>query len=242
MYLKDFDSLPDQFKNNQVFFVYEKLKKRKISRVLKRAFDLVVSFIILIILLVPMGIIALAIKADSKGNVFFCQKRVTTFGKEFKIYKFRTMVQNAESLGAQVTVEGDSRITKVGKVLRKYRLDEFPQLINILKGDMSFVGTRPEVPKYVDAYSPEMYATLLLPAGITSLASIKYKDEERLISVAEDADKTYIEEILPEKMKYNLEYMESFSFWGDIKLMFMTFFAVITPENENAQKGVEMNG
>ena len=187
-----------------------------------------------------MGVIALAIKADSKGNVIFCQKRVTTFGREFKIYKFRTMVANAESLGAAVTTDGDARITKVGKFLRKYRFDEFPQLINILKGDMSFVGTRPEVPKYVSAYTPQMYATLLLPAGITSLASIRYKDEERLISASNDADKTYIEEILPEKMKYNLEYMESFSFWGDIKLMFMTFFAVITPKNEKTQKGMEI--
>ena len=240
MFLKDFDSLPQQFRNNQVRDVYKKLKKRKISRILKRAFDLVASFIILIILLIPMGIIALAIKADSKGNVIFCQTRVTTFGREFKIYKFRTMVANAESLGAQVTTDGDVRITKVGRFLRKYRLDEFPQLINILKGDMSFVGTRPEVPKYVSAYTPEMYATLLLPAGITSLASIRYKDEERLISASSDADKTYIEEILPEKMKYNLEYLENFSFFGDIKLMFMTFFAVITPENEDT--GVEING
>ena len=240
MFLKDFDSWPQQFRNNQVRDVYKKLKKRKISRILKRAFDLVASFIILIILLIPMGIIALAIKADSKGNVIFCQTRVTTFGREFKIYKFRTMVANAESLGAQVTTDGDVRITKVGRFLRKYRLDEFPQLINILKGDMSFVGTRPEVPKYVSAYTPEMYATLLLPAGITSLASIRYKDEERLISASSDADKTYIEEILPEKMKYNLEYLENFSFFGDIKLMFMTFFAVITPEKENAQKGVEI--
>ncbi|MBQ3118855.1 MAG: sugar transferase [Clostridia bacterium] len=240
MFLKAFDSLPEEFKNDEVQAFYQKLENRKTSLFCKRAFDVVVSFIILIILLIPMGVIALAIKADSKGNVIFCQKRVTTFGREFKIYKFRTMVANAESLGAAVTTDGDARITKVGKFLRKYRFDEFPQLINILKGDMSFVGTRPEVPKYVSAYTPQMYATLLLPAGITSLASIRYKDEERLISASNDADKTYIEEILPEKMKYNLEYMESFSFWGDIKLMFMTFFAVITPKNEKTQKGMEI--
>lgn len=240
MFLKAFDSLPEEFKNDEVQAFYQKLENRKTSLFCKRAFDVVVSFIILIILLIPMVIIALAIKADSKGSVIFCQRRVTTFGREFKIYKFRTMVENAESIGAQVTTDGDVRITKVGRFLRKYRLDEFPQLINILKGDMSFVGTRPEVPKYVSAYTSEMYATLLLPAGITSLASIRYKDEERLISASNDADKTYIEDILPEKMKYNLEYMRSFSFWGDIKLMFMTFFAVITPENENAQKGVEI--
>jgi len=238
MFLRAFDSLPEEFKNDTVRVIYEKLKKRKISRILKRAFDVVVSLVVLIILLIPMGIIALAIAADSRGGVFFCQRRVTTFGKEFKIYKFRTMVKNAESIGASVTTDGDARITKVGRFLRKYRLDEFPQLINILKGDMSFVGTRPEVPKYVSAYTPQMYATLLLPAGITSLASIRYKDEERLISASSDADKTYIEEILPEKMKFNLEYMENFSFFGDIKLMFMTFFAVIAPENENT--GVEI--
>lgn len=240
MFLKAFDQLPDQFKNDQVRAIYEKLKKRKMSRVLKRTFDLIVSFIILIILLIPMCIIAIAIKADSKGDVIFCQKRVTTFGREFMIYKFRTMVANAESLGSSVTTNNDARITKVGKFLRKYRLDEFPQLLNILKGDMSFVGTRPEVPKYVEAYSPEMYSTLLLPAGITSLASIRYKDEERLISVSNNTDQTYIEEILPEKMKYNIEYMESFSFWGDIKLMFMTFFAVISPENADTQEGIEI--
>ena len=239
MFLKTFDSLPEEFKNDEVHTIYKKLEKRKASLFCKRAFDIVVSFIVLIILLVPMGIIAVAIKSDSKGDVLFCQRRVTTFGKEFKIYKFRTMVQNAESLGAQVTTDGDVRITKVGRFLRKYRLDEFPQLINILKGDMSFVGTRPEVPKYVSAYTPEMYATLLLPAGITSLASIKYKDEERLILEAEDADKTYIEDILPEKMRYNLEYLEKFSFFGDIKLMFMTFFAVITPEKAQ-ESGVEI--
>ena len=238
MFLKAFDSLPEEFKNDTTRAIYEKLKKRKISRILKRAFDVAVSLVVLIILLIPMGIIALAIAADSRGGVFFCQKRVTTFGKEFKIYKFRTMVKNAESLGAAVTTDGDVRITKVGKFLRKYRLDEFPQLINILKGDMSFVGTRPEVPKYVSSYTPQMYATLLLPAGITSLASIRYKDEERLISASSDADKTYIEEILPEKMKFNLEYMENFSFFGDIKLMFMTFFAVITPEKK--ETGVEI--
>lgn len=240
MFLKAFDSLPEEFKNDATYTFYKKLEKRKVSLFCKRAFDVVVSFIILIILLIPMVIIAVAIKSDSKGSVLFCQKRVTAFGKEFKIYKFRTMVQNAESLGAAVTTHGDVRITKVGRFLRKYRLDEFPQLINILKGDMSFVGTRPEVPKYVSAYTPQMYATLLLPAGITSLASIKYKDEERLISESTDADKTYIEEILPEKMKYNIEYLENFSFFGDIKLMFMTFFAVIAPEKEDT--GVEING
>ncbi len=240
MFLKSFDSLPEEFKNEYVKKHYEALKKRRMSLFLKRAFDIFVSVAILVVLLIPMAIISIAIRADSRGSVIFCQTRVTAFGRKFKIYKFRTMVQNAESIGTQVTTDGDSRITKVGRVLRKYRLDEFPQLINILKGEMSFVGTRPEVPKYVAAYTPQMYASLLLPAGITSLASIKYKDEERLISEATDADKAYIEDILPEKMRYNLEYLENFSFFGDIKLMLMTFFAVIKPENENT--GVEING
>lgn len=238
MLLKDFDSLPEEFKNEDVHTIYKKLKKRTASLVLKRIFDVAVSVVILLILLLPMAAIAIAIKTDSKGEVLFCQKRVTTFGREFMIYKFRTMVQNAESLGAQVTTDGDARITKVGRFLRKYRLDEFPQLINILKGDMSFVGTRPEVPKYVKAYTPEMYATLLLPAGITSLASIRYKDEERLISESDDADYTYTKEILPQKMKYNLKYLDNFSFFGDIKLMLMTFLAVITPEVQ--ETGVEI--
>ena len=137
------------------------------------------------------------------------------------------MVNNAEKLGTQVTVGNDSRITRVGSFIRNCRLDEISQLLNILTGDMTLVGTRPEVKKYVDHYTKEMMATLLLPAGVTSLASIYYKDEAELLEKSENPDKTYIEEILPEKMKYNLQSIEKFNFIEDIKIMFMTALAVI---------------
>lgn len=226
MLLKNFEKLPPEFQTEPVSTYYRKLNKRKGSLAVKRAFDLIVSLIAFVILIPFYLIIAALIKLDSPGKVFYRQERVTSYGKIFKIYKFRTMVENADKIGTLVTVNGDSRITKVGRILRKYRLDETPQLINIIKGEMSFVGTRPEVKKYVDAYSEEMYATLLLPAGVTSLASIYYKDEERLLSEAENADVTYVNSVLPEKMKYNLEYINKFSFFYDIKLMIMTVLAV----------------
>ena len=157
----------------------------------------------------------------------FRQVRITTGGKEFRIFKFRTMVTDAEKLGTQVTVGQDPRITGSGRFLRKLRLDEVPQLFNVLAGDMSFVGTRPEVPRYVEQYTPEMWATLLLPAGITSEASIRYKDEDVLLNGAEDVDRVYVEQVLPEKMKYNLNYLREFSFWKDIAIMFETVIAVL---------------
>ena len=182
----------------------------------------------LIVLLSPvMLILAVAIKLDSPGTVMFRQVRVTQYGKEFRIFKFRTMVQNAQQLGTQVTVKGDSRITRMGHFLRKCRLDELPQLFNILLGEMSFVGTRPEVPKYVSRYTPEMMATLLLPAGVTSQASIQYKDEDRLLENAQDADKTYVEQVLPGKMEYNLKSILEFSLWKDFKTMIDTVVAVV---------------
>ena len=193
----------------------------------KRVMDICVSLVLLAILLIPMGIIALMIKTDSQGPVFFRQERVTQYGKIFKIYKFRTMVDNASQLGSQVTVNNDSRITRVGKLLRKYRLDEFPQLFNILAGDMTLVGTRPEVVKYVKEYSGEMYATLLLPAGLTSRTSIAYKDEDKLLKDAKDADKVYVNEILPVKMKYNLESLRRFGVREDMTVMWNTFVSVL---------------
>ena len=193
----------------------------------KRVMDICVSLVLLAILLIPMGIIALMIKTDSQGPVFFRQERVTQYGKIFKIYKFRTMVDNASQLGSQVTVNNDARITRVGKLLRKYRLDEFPQLFNILAGDMTLVGTRPEVVKYVKEYSGEMYATLLLPAGLTSRTSIAYKDEDKLLKDAKDADKVYVNEILPVKMKYNLESLRRFGVREDMTVMWNTFVSVL---------------
>ena len=137
------------------------------------------------------------------------------------------MVKDAESLGSKVTTSGDCRVTRSGKWLRKLKLDEFPQVFNILAGQMSFVGARPEVPEYVSAYTPQMLSTLLLPAGLTSLASIKYKDENELISQADDADSVYINIILPEKMKYNLEYLKRIRLFGDLNIMFRTVFSVL---------------
>ena len=206
---------------------YDILSKKKGSLFLKRVFDVIVSLIMLIILLPVFIILGIAIKIDSKGPVFFRQERITQYGRTFRIFKFRTMVNNAEKLGTQVTIGNDSRITRVGSFIRNCRLDEISQLLNILTGDMTFVGTRPEVKKYVDHYTKEMKATLLLSAGVTSLASIYYKDEAELLEKSENPDKTYIEEILPEKMKYNLQSIEKFNFIEDIKIMFMTALAVI---------------
>jgi len=225
--MKKWEALPEEMQNEKVKPYYDMLCHKTGSIVLKRIFDIIVGLIILIIVMPFMIIIAVWIKCDSKGKVFFKQKRVTKYGRVFNIIKFRTMVSDAEKLGTQVTVSNDSRVTGAGKFLRKCRLDELPQLFNVLKGDMSFVGTRPEVQRYVDRYTDEMYATLLMPAGITSLASIKFKDEEKLLSDSENADETYVNVVLPQKMAYNLEYLNKFSFFYDIKLMFMTFLAVI---------------
>lgn len=206
---------------------YEILQKKQISLIFKRLFDIVVSLIMLLILSPVFLVLAIAIKLDSKGPVFYRQVRVTQYGKEFRIFKFRTMVNNADKIGSQVTVGGDSRITRVGKVIRECRLDEIGQLLNILGGSMTFVGTRPEVPKYVEKYTPEMWATLLLPAGVTSEASIRYKDEAALLDAAEDVDTTYIQDVLPGKMKYNLRSIQEYSFFKDIETMFQTVFAVV---------------
>ena len=225
--LKDWEQLPEELQLDEVRPYYEILKKKKLSLILKRIFDIVVSLIMLIILLPVFIFLGVAIKIDSKGPIFFRQERITQYGKTFKIFKFRTMVNNAEKLGTQVTVGNDARITKVGKFIRDCRLDEIAQLLNILTGDMTFVGTRPEVKKYVNHYTKEMMATLLLPAGVTSLASIYYKDEAKLLDKSNNPDKTYIEEVLPGKMKYNLQSIGEFNFFEDIKTMIKTVVAVI---------------
>lgn len=206
---------------------YLKLRKKNFTLFWKRVFDIFVSLILLILLSPVFLILAIAIKIESRGPVFFRQVRVTQYGKTFRIFKFRTMVVNAEAIGAQVTSKGDSRITRVGKFIRKCRLDEVSQLIDVFRGKMTFVGTRPEVPKYVQKYTPEMMATLLLPAGITSVASIKYKDEDEILQNAENADEAYVEKVLPEKMKYNLQSLKNFGFFRDIGVMFQTVFAVL---------------
>lgn len=236
MMLCKWEELPDSLQTDAVRPYYALLKKRQGSLVLKRLFDVVVSAVMLLVLLPVFLALAVAIKLDSPGPVFYRQVRVTRYGRTFCIFKFRSMVSNADKIGTQVTVGNDSRITRVGKFIRKCRLDEFCQLIDVLRGTMTFVGTRPEVPKYVESYTPEMMATLLMPAGVTSLASIFYKDEDRLLDSAEDVDKTYVQKVLPGKMRYNLDAIRSFSFWGDIKLMFMTVLAVLGVKFKELEK------
>lgn len=230
MILKEWNDIPGFMRTEAVRPYYLILQKRKWSLLLKRGFDRTVSFFLFILLAVPMMIIAITIKLDSKGPVFYRQERITAYGKHFKIHKFRTMVINADKIGTAVTAGNDRRITKVGAKLRKYRLDELPQVIDILSGNMSFVGTRPEVAKYVQMYRPEYMATLLLPAGITSEASIRYKDEAELLEAADDVDKVYIEKLLPGKMKYNLKSIKNFSFLKDIATMIRTVLAVLGKE------------
>ena len=239
MELRPWRLLPDEMRTKEVRKYYNILMKHRMWLKVKRAFDVGVAGIMLAVLIIPMGIIAIAIRLDSPGPVFFRQARVTQYGKIFRIYKFRTMVDNASKLGAAVTVDNDSRITKVGAFLRKYRMDEFPQLFNILAGDMTLVGTRPEVPKYVKKYTKEMYATLLLPAGLTSRTSIAYKDEDKLLGEAVDEESTdniYINEVLPAKMRYNLESMKHFGVQADASVLWDTFTSVVGSERMTIKK------
>ena len=228
--LKKWEELPETMRCEEVRPYYDILAKKQMSLALKRIIDILIALFLLLILGIPMVIVSVLIKLDSEGPVFFRQERITSYGRKFRIHKFRTMVNNAEQLGTSVTVSNDSRVTKIGNVLRKYRIDEFPQLFDVLAGTMSFVGTRPESPKYVKQYTDEMKATLLLPAGITSEACIRYKDEAELIDGAEDVDKVYIEKVLPGKMKWNLWSIREFSLTGEILTMFRTVFAVCGKE------------
>jgi len=225
--LRKWEELPESMKNDIVKRYYISLKKKENSLIIKRMFDIWMSIILLGLLAPVMAVIAILIKLDSKGPVIFKQTRVTAYDEDFTIYKFRSMVTDAEALGSSVTVSDDDRITRMGHFMRKYRIDELPQLINVLKGEMSFVGTRPEVRKYVANYTPEMMATLLMPAGITSITSILYKDEDELLSEAADADFVYVRKILPEKMKYNLRSIRKFSIERDILTMIKTVISVI---------------
>ena len=202
--------------------MYEGALEESSRSTVKRIFDVTVSAVMLVVLAPAFAVIAAAVKKDSKGPVFFRQERVTRYGRHFRIFKFRTMVDNADKMGTQVTVGGDGRITRVGHIIRKYRLDELSQL-----GTMTIVGTRPEVPKYVEHYTPEMRATLLLPAGVTSEASIIFKDEDKLLESSSDIDGTYVREILPKKMKYNLKAIREFSLMNDMKIMLATVGAVL---------------
>jgi lipopolysaccharide/colanic/teichoic acid biosynthesis glycosyltransferase len=225
MILRKWENLPPEMQTPEVKEYYDLISKKKLQLVFKRVFDVVVSFILLVMLSPAFAILAVAIKLDSKGPVFYRQTRVTRYGEKFRIFKFRSMVTDADK-GSLLTVGGDSRITKTGKLIRKYKLDELSQLIDVFRGTMTFVGTRPEVPKYVEKYTPEMMATLLMPAGITSEASVYYRDESELLDAADDVEKTYLEVVLPDKMKYNLAAIRSFSFIDDIKVMILTVLAV----------------
>ena len=225
--LKKWDDLPDFMRVDEVRPYWEILNKRRGQLLLKRIFDLVVALILLVILAIPIAIIAVMIKIEDPGPVLYRQERVTTYGTHFKIHKFRTMVVNADKIGTAVTIGEDPRITKVGKRLRHLRLDELPQVLDVIQGTMSFVGTRPEAVKYVERYKPEYNATLLMPAGITSEASIRYKDEDKLLNAADDVDNVYVEKVLPEKMKWNLESIRRFRFLREILTMFRTVFAVL---------------
>lgn len=227
MMLKKWELLPENMQNDAVRPYYELLQKKRVSLFFKRCFDLFVSLILLVLLSPVFLILAIAIKTDSPGKVFYRQERVTQYGRRFYIHKFRTMVSDADKKGSLVTVGADSRITRVGSFIRKCRLDEIAQLLDVISGDMTLVGVRPEVPRYVEKYTDEMMATLLLPAGVTNLASICYKDEAELLDGVEDVERAYLEKVLPGKMRYNLEGLEKFGFWNDIGLMFRTVIAVL---------------
>ncbi|MDE7083199.1 MAG: sugar transferase [Clostridia bacterium] len=227
MLVKKWEKLPQNMQTEAVRPYYERLRKKNFSLFWKRIFDIFVSSIMLILLSVLFLILAIAIKIDSRGPVFFRQERITQYGKTFRIFKFRTMVNNADKIGSQVTVSQDARITRVGRFIRKCRLDEVSQLIDVWRGTMTFVGTRPEVPKYVERYSEEMLATLLLPAGVTSEASIQFRNEDELLKDAESVDDVYVNTVLPQKMAYNLQSLKKYGFWRDIGTMFRTVFAVL---------------
>lgn len=228
---REWEELPDFMRTEAVRPYYDSLNRKKGQLFLKRVFDFTVSSLMLAALSPVLAVLAILIRLDSEGPVFYRQERVTQYGRRFRIYKFRTMVQDADKKGSLVTTQGDARITRMGKKLRGCRLDELPQLINIWKGEMSFVGTRPEVVKYVKQYTDEMYATLLLPAGVTSEASVQFKDEDQRIAAGVEAgrsaDEVYVEDVLGEKMEINLKEVKEFSVVGNVKTMIRTVRAVI---------------
>lgn len=222
MLLKPWESLPEQFHHPDIKEYYDILSKKKTHLFFKRVIDIILSIVFIILLAIPMLVIAILIKSTSKGKVIFRQERVTTNGKLFYIFKFRTMYTDKMTSGYQITVKDDPRITKVGHKLRKLRLDELPQLFNVLLGDMSFVGTRPEVMKYVKEYTPKMYASLLMPAGITSYTCIIYKDEDELLNNPDQIEYDYLNGIMQKKMETNLDYIEKFSVAYDLYIIFLT--------------------
>lgn len=240
MILCKWEELPEDMKTPEVRKYYDILARHRFQLLLKRVFDFTAAFVLLVILAIPMMVIGFLISIDSPGGVFYRQERVTTNGKRFYIHKFRTMVRDADKIGSQITVRNDCRITKIGEKLRKNRLDELPQVLDVLNGSMSFVGTRPEVAKYVDQYTDEMKATLLLPAGITSEASIRFKGETKLLADVDDIDAVYMNEILPRKMYHNLKSIREFSFWKDIRTMVRTVLAVMGVDYQDETVQMQM--
>ena len=203
------------------------LEKRKLQLALKRLMDVVISGGALLVIWPVLLLIAAAIKIDDPGPVFYRQVRVGKNGREFRIYKFRTMVVDADKKGLAITIGRDRRITRVGAFLRKTKLDELAQLINVFTGEMSFVGPRPEVPKYVNMYTPYQRQVLLVQPGITDYASIAYRNENDLLEGAEDPEKMYIETIMPDKIELNMKYLHEISPIADIRLILSTIAAVI---------------
>lgn len=227
MSVKQWQKLPAHMQNEAVKPYFDILAKKNITLFFKRFFEIIIAVIILLIISPILIIAGIAVAVTSKGPVFYLQERVGRYGKPFKIIKFRTMVVNADKLGAQITVgERDPRITRVGHILRITRIDEFPQMINILKGDMSLIGTRPEVQRYVDEYTDEMMATLLLRPGATGAASVKFSKENDMLKDKENPEEYYIKTILPEKMALNLDYTKNISIGYDFKIIGQTFACV----------------
>jgi len=224
--------LPLAFQNNEVATALQVLEKRRAQLFFKRLQDLLISGILILLLSPALLVLSIAVAVDSEGPIFFLQERVGKNGKIFRIVKFRTMVVNAEALGAKVTGDADPRITRVGQKLRHLRLDEIPQLFNIFVGQMSFVGTRPEVPQYVAVYDEKMMTTLLLPPGLTSMTSIRFRNEAELLKGVEDPDRVYIETILPQKMAINEEYLEKAGPIYDFKVMVATVMHVFFGRGE----------
>lgn len=227
----DNNKIPEFMLNSYTMEAAKILSKKRLYLGLKRLFDIILSLLLLIILSPIFLIVTICIKAEDKGPVFYRQQRVTQYGRIFRIYKFRTMILDADKIGPLVTEDEDPRITKVGRKIRSYRLDEVPQLLNVLIGDMTFVGTRPEVKKYVDMYTPEMKVTLLLPAGITSLSSIEFRHESEKIAqwteTGLSVDEAYVQKILPEKMQYNIEYIQQSNLFTDFSIMIKTVLAIL---------------
>lgn len=226
MSLRRWGDLPEGMRTEEVRPYYDSLAKKRGQLALKRALDVAGAAVLLVVLSPVMLALAVAIKLDSPGPVFFRQERVGRYGEPFRIFKFRTMVVGAEGRGAQVTSGSDPRVTRVGSAVRRYRLDEFPQLMDVLRGTMSFVGTRPEVPRYVEAYTPEMAATLLVPPGVTSRASVEFRDEAALLEGAADPDAAYVSEVLPRKMAVNLESVMGFGILDDLRTVCSTVLSV----------------